>query len=81
MARFNSFLLSLLAGLGLLVLPAYAQQTTGTINGQVTDPSGAVVANVPVQLTGTGSGVSRTSNTNDQGSYSFQDVPYRHVSG
>ena len=59
----------------LLICPAVAQQTTGIISGQVTDSSGAILPNVPVNLTGTASGITRVTKTTDQGSYSFQDVP------
>ena len=43
----------------LLICPAVAQQTTGIISGQVTDSSGAILPNVPVNLTGTASGITR----------------------
>ncbi len=51
-----------------------AQKTSGTIRGIVTDPSGAVLANVPVEITNTETGVSRTVTTNAQGEYVAPEV-------
>ncbi len=53
----------------LLAVPLVAQKTTGTIRGVVTDPSGAVVANVPVVISNTETGQERTVTTNTQGEY------------
>ena len=44
---------------------------SGDITGIVTDPSGAVLPNVAVTLTNTGTGAVVTANTNDQGVYRF----------
>jgi len=48
----------LIAGLCVVLVglsaPAYAQRTTGTIIGAVTDESGAVLPGVTVTLTGAG---------------------------
>jgi Carboxypeptidase regulatory-like domain/TonB-dependent Receptor Plug Domain len=46
-----------------------AQKTSGTIRGVVTDPSGAVVANVPVVVKSNSTGQERMVNTNTQGEY------------
>ena len=46
----GSLFLLLAAWFMLLICPAVAQQTTGIISGQVTDSSGAIVPNVPVNL-------------------------------
>ena len=75
MKRFGSILLFLGIVLVLMTIPALAQKTTGIVNGQVTDTSGAAMANTPVTLTSGSTGVSRTVNTNDQGEYSFTEVP------
>jgi len=51
-----------------------AQSTGGRILGRVADPSGAVLANVKVTLTHESTGTSSTTNTNDNGDYSFPQV-------
>ena len=62
------FFLTLLV-VSLLAVPMLAQKTTGTIRGVVTDPSGAVLANVPVVVTNTETGQERNVTTNSQGEY------------
>src|SRR3954451_992748 len=44
-------------------------QSTATIVGTVTDPSGAVVAGAEIKVTQTGTGQSRTYTTNSAGAY------------
>src|SRR5262249_20206215 len=56
----------------LAVSPVVAQ--TITLRGQVTDQSGGVVPGASVSLTGPG-GLSKTSQTAGDGSYTFPDVP------
>jgi Carboxypeptidase regulatory-like domain/TonB dependent receptor len=53
-------------------------QTTGTIVGTVTDPSGAVVPNVTVTLTNTDTGLTRVIPTNDAGQYVAVDIQIGH---
>ena len=55
--------------LTLFLPPAYAQKTSGTIRGMVSDPSGAVVPNVLVVIRNDGTGSTRTVNTNRYGEY------------
>src|SRR5579875_1005140 len=50
-------------------------QSTGTIRGTVTDPSGAAVANASVSATETNTGVKRSTSTNDAGIFVFPDLP------
>src|SRR5262249_34417385 len=50
----------------------------GTIVGTVTDPSGAVMPNVNVTLTNTGTAWSRTFPTNDAGQYVAVDIQIGH---
>ncbi len=61
-----------------LVLPAslslYGQSTYGTVDGTVTDSSGAVVADAKVTLTNTGTQEKRTQDTGGAGLYSFVNV-------
>jgi hypothetical protein len=69
MNRLGSWLLLTLCIVSLLAVPMMAQKTSGTIRGVVTDPSGAVLANVPVEITNTETGLARTVTTNAQGEY------------
>src|SRR5258708_19601231 len=64
------FLLLLLA----LGPSAYAQKTSGTITGTVTDDSGALVADASVAVTSVQTGASRTGQTNSEGSFSFPEL-------
>ena len=69
----------LIAGLCVVLVglsaPAYAQRTTGTIIGAVTDESGAVLPGVTVTLTGAGVAGSPTSITSETGNYRFVSLP------
>lgn len=51
-----------------------AQQAAGSINGIVTDSSGAVVEGAQVDLIDAATGLSRTAATNNTGNYVFIDV-------
>lgn len=54
---------------------AWSQSTaTGTVVGQVTDPSNAVVVGATVTLTDSTTGKSQTTTTNDAGRYIFSNV-------
>ena len=54
---------------------AWSQATsTGTVTGQVTDPSNAVVAGATVTLTDSTTGKSQTTTTNETGRYIFSNV-------
>jgi len=52
-----------------------AQGTGGRILGRISDPSSAVIAHVKVVATNDATGVSRSAETNDSGSYVFPEVP------
>src|SRR5262249_11023029 len=54
---------------------AMAQTSTSSLQGTVTDPSGAAVANATVELTNVDSKTQRESNTDAQGDYRFQFLP------
>jgi hypothetical protein len=50
-------------------------QSTSQLNGSVSDPSGAKVANATITLTNPATGLQRTSTSNEAGLYQFLDVP------
>src|SRR4051812_16105694 len=65
------------ASLALLLLGAgasWSQAVNATLLGTVTDVSGGVVPNAKVVATETNTGVSRSTQTNDSGNYSFPDM-------
>ncbi len=49
----------------------FAQDVTARIDGQVTDPNGAIVTQATVTLTNTRTGEVRTVQSDDNGSYTF----------
>jgi Carboxypeptidase regulatory-like domain len=69
------------AFLFIAALPLWAQ-SAGTIRGSVVDPSGAVVKGATVEIQNPVSGYNRTTQTDSQGSFQFENVPYNpyHVS-
>ena len=59
-----------------LSLPAAAQtSTTGAVRGTVSDPGGAVIAGAEVRLLDRATNQSRTETTNDDGLYTFVNLP------
>src|SRR5580698_1607352 len=52
-----------------------AQTFRGSINGTVTDPSGAFVPNAQVQATETATSVNHNTVTTADGQFSVQDLP------
>ncbi|HEX3820673.1 MAG TPA: carboxypeptidase-like regulatory domain-containing protein [Candidatus Sulfotelmatobacter sp.] len=72
--------ISLYCTLGIMLLLlgfscAWAQTVTGSITGQVTDPSGAVVAGATVTATNVATGVKTTAQTNGSGVYNIRFLP------
>src|SRR4051794_33586931 len=61
----------------LAVLPSYvrAQVLYGSLVGNVTDESGAVIAGAGVKILHTASNQSREFTTNDDGGYTLSSVP------
>lgn len=55
-------------------VPAQAQTSRGTVNGIVTDASGATLPNAMVRLTNNDTNQSRSTTTNDAGLYRFDAV-------
>lgn len=70
----GAVLLCVLAAL-LLPVAASAQQTTGSIVGTVTDPTGAAVKGVAITARDLDRGTELTSRTNDEGAFDFPTVP------
>jgi hypothetical protein len=62
----------LMTALLLASLPAVAQNF-GELTGTVADPSGAVIAGASITITNDASGITRTAETNEAGSY---NVPF-----
>lgn len=61
--------------LALLAAPAFAQRTTATIRGTVTDPTGAVVVGANVKVTNENTGRVCSVRTNASGNYSCSELP------
>jgi hypothetical protein len=55
-------------------IAAHAQVLYGSITGNVTDQSGAVIANASVEALNTGTGISRTATTDSNGNFRFNAV-------
>lgn len=70
LVRVCSLILLLLSALRFSAPVAHAQTTTGSIFGEVTDPSGAVVSGATVRVLGTDTGVDLEQKTNANGAYS-----------
>lgn len=60
---------------GLFVSGARAQQTLGSINGTVSDSSGAVIQSAAVSARNTATNLAVTTQTKDDGSFSIIDLP------
>ncbi len=52
-----------------------AQTPIGTLEGQVTDPAGALVSNAEVSVHNSQTGLTRTVHSSHQGTYHFSDLP------
>src|SRR5258708_7980241 len=59
----------------LLTIAGFGQTFRGAINGTVTDPSGAVVANADVRATNVATAVTITATSTSDGAFSFQQLP------
>ncbi len=70
-----AFFLSLVVVVCLVVSSAHAQQTLGAIVGTVTDPQGGVLPGVAVKAVEEDTHLTRTAETNAEGSYALQDLP------
>src|SRR5438105_15415770 len=54
---------------GLILCPLVFGQSTASVHGRVTDPSGAVITNASVQLLRVDTNVTRETSTNSEGFY------------
>lgn len=61
--------------LGLVLLPAAAQQTTGSIVGTVRDQQGAVINTAKVKATNVNTGFARTATVNGYGEFRIDYLP------
>jgi hypothetical protein len=68
-------LLSAVIAIVMFGIAAQAQTFRGAINGTVSDPSGAVVADAKVVITNSGTGIAQSSVSTNDGQFSFQDLP------
>jgi carboxypeptidase family protein len=72
----DRMVLSLLSALFIFTTAAPGQSTsTGTVSGQAMDPQNAAVAGVAITLLDVATNTSRMTQTNDEGRYSFVNVP------
>jgi Carboxypeptidase regulatory-like domain len=69
--RFSAVLLFLLVFSGAV----NGQTFRGSINGTVTDPSGAAVPNATVKATETATGLDHSTVSSSEGQFAFQDIP------
>ena len=58
-----------------LAIPGHTQTFRGSINGAVTDQTGAALGGAVVKATDVGTGIILTAVTTAEGQYSFQDLP------
>ncbi|HKP86108.1 MAG TPA: TonB-dependent receptor [Blastocatellia bacterium] len=68
-------LVSFLVAGSLLSAPAFAQVSTGDLTGRVLDPQGNVVAGATVTAKNNATDLTRTTTTNDEGSYTLTQLP------
>ena len=61
--------------------PTVAQNPTGTLSGTVSDPSGAVVPGVRVNMTAQSTGMTRRTLTNEAGNFAFGELPPDNYAG
>src|SRR5215831_3772555 len=61
--------------LALMTIGAWAQETTGAITGQVTDPSGSMVAGAMITAKDVDRGATWTTQTNEAGTYNLPRLP------
>src|ERR1700747_1940002 len=77
LVRFGRLSMAILLGLSLAAFftPVMGEAVNGAFVGTITDSTGASVAGAKVTITEQNQNVSRSATTNDNGFYSFPDVP------
>ncbi len=65
----------LAASLVCLCLIGHAQDPIGTLEGQIADPTNALVANAEVSVQNAQTGLTRTVLSSRQGAFHFSDLP------
>src|SRR5438128_8893305 len=65
----------IVAAIAIWAAAAPAQQTTATLTGTITDPAGAVVANVTITATNLATNAVRETRTAETGSYTLPFLP------
>ncbi|HUE00866.1 MAG TPA: TonB-dependent receptor [Bryobacteraceae bacterium] len=59
-------------------MSCFAQSSSGTVHGSVLDPSGAVIAGAAVTIENPVSHYSRSTTTDSQGKFEFDNLPYNN---
>jgi hypothetical protein len=59
----------------LLTMSVFGQSDRGTITGTIADPAGAVVANAPIELKNSGTGISYQAASTATGNYTLAQLP------
>ena len=72
--RGSAFWLTVFGLFATLAVPLLGQSTGGRIIGRIADPTGAVLDGVKVTLTNQATGVSRETQSNGNGDYTFVEV-------
>src|SRR4051794_7913538 len=73
--RFSLRLVTLIVSSLILYSPSKAQTSFGRISGTVTDPAGAIVAGATVTVKNVGTQATRIAKSDNNGFYSFSDLP------
>jgi len=73
--RLRPAMIPVLMSLLLLSVSVYGQHASGSILGTVSDSNGAVVSDVSIKITNTGTGLVRETVTNESGNYRVDDLP------
>jgi hypothetical protein len=74
-SKFLAFFVTLLSTLALMSQLAIGQQTLGSLNGTVTDVSGAVVEKAAVKIRNLATNLEVTAESKNDGSFSAADLP------
>src|SRR2546422_9923919 len=76
LGRMTRQLLSICIAILFMTTASFAQEIGGsTLNGTVTDPSGAAITNAKVTATQTTTGVARATQSSGAGAYTFSSLP------